>query len=334
MKPHLNPNLYRKSIERVPTRNGYGEGLIEAGKKDKNVVVITADLAESTRAIGFQKKFPDRFFECGVAEQNMMGVAAGLAREGKIPFVSSYAVFSPGRSWDQMRVNVCYNDVPVKIAGAHTGISVGPDGATHQALEDIAITRVLPNITVIAPCDEIETKKATIAAAKTKKPIYLRFARNATPVITTKRTPFKIGRAEILVLGKDVTLCASGPLLYEALLVAKKMKKEGISVEVINNHTIKPIDKKTIVASAKKTNAVVTIEEHQITAGAGSAVMECLAENYPVPIERVGMPDTFGESGEPEELLKKYGLCCANIEDAVKKLIKRKKSLKAKSNKL
>jgi len=324
MKPNLNPNLYKKSVELIPTRNGYGEGLIEAGKKDKNVVVITADLAESTRAIGFQKKFPERFYECGVAEQNLMGVAAGLAREGKIPFVSSYAVFSPGRSWDQMRVNVCYNDVPVKVAGAHTGISVGPDGATHQALEDIAITRVIPNVTVIAPCDSIETKKATLAAAKTKKPIYLRFARNATAVITSKRTPFKIGRAEIFMPGDDVTVCASGPLVYEALKSAKKLKKEGISVEVINNHTIKPIDRKTIVASAKKTGCVVTIEEHQKAAGAGSAVMECLAENFPVPVERVGMPDSFGESGEPEELLKKYGLCCENIEKAIKKVIKRK----------
>jgi transketolase len=324
MKPYLNPKLQAKNIEMIPTRNGYGEGLVEAGKKNKNIVVITADLSESTRSDKFQKKFPERFFECGVAEQNMMGVAAGLAHEGKIPFVSSYAVFSPGRNWDQLRVNVCYNDVPVKIAGAHTGISVGPDGATHQALEDIALTRVLPNLTVIVPCDYLETKKATLAAAKTKKPVYIRFARNKTAVITTGRTPFKIGRAEIFEPGTDVTICACGPLVYDALLVAKKLRKKGISTEVINNHTIKPLDKKTIINSVKKTGCLVTIEEHQINAGAGSAIIEMLSENFPVPAERVGMPDEFGESGPPGELLEKYGLCCEGIEKAVIKVTKRK----------
>jgi len=324
MKSHLNPNLHKKNIEMIPTRNGYGDGLVEAGKRDKDVVAITADLAESTRSDRFQKIFPDRFFDCGVAEQNMMGVAAGLAREGKIPFVSSYAVFSPGRNWDQLRTNVCYNDVPVKIAGSHTGISVGPDGATHQGLEDIALTRVLPNLIVIAPCDYLETKKATLAAAKLKKPIYIRFTRHKTAVITTRRTPFKIGKAEVFQPGDDVSIVATGPLVYEALLVAKKLAKEKISVEVINSHTIKPLDEKTIISSAKKTGCVVTVEEHQINAGAGSAVMECLAENYPVPVERVGMPDAFGESGKPDELLKKYGLCCEGIEAAIKKVIKRK----------
>lgn len=324
MNAYLNPKLYNKSVDKIPTRNGYGEGLIEAGKRDKNVVVLCADLTESTRSDGFREKFPERFFELGVAEQNMMGVAAGLAKEGKIPFVSSYAVFSPGRNWDQLRINVCYNDVPVKIAGAHTGISVGEDGATHQAMEDIALTRVLPNMTVVVPCDYLETKKATIAAAKTKKPIYIRFTRNKTPVITTKKTPFKIGRAEIFRLGTDITVCACGPLIYDALIVAKKLEKEGISVEVINNHTIKPLDKKTILKSVKKTNCLVTVEEHQINAGAGSAVLECLAENYPVPAQRVGMPDEFGESGPPRKLLEKYGLCCEGIESAVKKVLKRK----------
>ena len=324
MKAHLNPNLHKKSVELIPTRNGYGEGLVEAGKRDKNVVVLCADLTESTRSLAFKEKFPERFFELGVAEQNMMSVAAGLAKEGKIPFVSSYAVFSPGRNWDQLRVNVCYNDMPVKVAGAHTGISVGPDGATHQALEDIAITRVLPNLIVIAPCDYHETKKATLAAAKTKKPFYIRFARNKTPVITTKRSPFKVGKAEIFCPGRDVTVCASGPLIYDALVIAKKLAKENISVEVINNHTIKPLDKKTIVTSAKKTGCVVTLEEHQINAGAGSAVLECLAENFPVPAIRIGMPDSFGESGPPRELLVKYGLCCENLEKAIRKVIKRK----------
>jgi len=324
MKAHLNPKLFNKTFELIPTRNGYGEGLVEAGKRDKNVVVLCADLTESTRSLGFKEKFPERFFELGVAEQNMMGVAAGLAKEGKIPFVSSYAVFSPGRNWDQLRVSVCYNDVPVKVAGAHTGISVGPDGATHQALEDIALTRVLPNLTVIAPCDYLETKKATLAAAKTKKPVYIRFARHKTPVITTKRSPFKIGKAEIFKPGRDVTVCASGPLVYDALVIAKKLEKEKISVEIINNHTIKPLDKKTILASVKKTGCVVTLEEHQINAGAGSAVLECLAENFPVPAQRVGMPDSFGESGAPRDLLVKYGLCCDNVEKAIRKVIKRK----------
>ena len=324
MNPHLNPKLYNKTVELIPTRNGYGEGMVEAGKRDKNVVVLCADLSESTRSQLFQKKFPERYFECGVAEQNMMGVAAGLAREGKIPFVSSYAVFSPGRNWDQLRVNVCYNDVPVKVGAAHTGISVGPDGATHQALEDIAMVRALPNITVIVPCDYTETKKATIAAAKTKGPVYLRFARHKTAIITTNKTPFKIGRAQVFLPGRDVTVCASGPLVYEALLIAKKLKREGISMEIINNHTIKPLDKKTIIASVKKTGCLVTVEEHQINAGAGSAVLEALAENFPVPAERVGMPDKFGESGKPKELLEKYGLCCEGLEKAIKKVIKRK----------
>lgn len=320
----LNPRLYKKNIEQIPTRNGYGEGIVEAGKRDKNVVVLCADLAESTRSLWFKEQFPERFIECGVAEQNMMGVAAGLAREGKVPFVSSYAVFSPGRNWDQLRTNVCYNDVPVKIAGAHAGISVGPDGATHQGLEDIALTRVLPNLIVIVPCDYHETRKATLTAAKIKKPVYIRFTRNKTAVITTKRTPFKIGRAEIFKPGKDVTICATGPLVYDSLTIAKKLEREGISVEVINNHTIKPLDKKTIVNSVKKTGCIVTVEEHQINAGAGSAVLECLAENYPVPAARVGMPDVFGESGPPRELLEKYGLCCEGIEKAVKKVIKQK----------
>lgn len=320
----LNPQLFKKKVEKIPTRNGYGEGLIEAGKRNKNVVVLCADLAESTRSLWFKEKFPERFFELGVAEQNMMSVAAGLAHEGKIPFVSSFAVFSPGRNWDQLRVNACYNNVPIKIAGAHAGISVGPDGATHQALEDIAITRVLPNISVIVPCDYYETKKATIAAAKTKKPVYIRFARNNTPIITTKRSPFKIGKAEIFYPGRDVTICASGPLVYDALIVAKKLERENISVEVINNHTIKPLDKKTIIKSVKKTGCIVTVEEHQINGGAGSAVLECLAENFPVPALRVGMPDLFGESGSPRELLEKYGLCCEGIEKAVKKIIKKK----------
>jgi transketolase len=324
-KAKLARNLFdRKKIKQVPTRNGYGEGMVEAGKKDKNVVVLCADLTGSTRSNYFQEEFPERFVEVGIQEQNMMGIAAGMALSGKVPFVSTYGVFCPGRNWDQLRVSVCYSKANVKLTGAHTGISVGPDGATHQALEDIAITRCLPNITVIAPCDYEETKKATIEAAKIKGPVYLRFARENTPVFTTKNTPFKIGKANVLKEGKDVSIIACGPLVYEALQAAKKLATQNIDVEVINNHTIKPIDEKTINSSAKKTGAVVTVEEHQIMGGAGSAIMEVLAKNNPVPVEMVGIDDTFGASGEPQELLKKFGCTEKDIMSAVKKVIKRK----------
>lgn len=318
----LNPNVYKKTVEQIPTRNGYGEALVLLGEKNPNVVVLCGDLTESTRSLAFAKKFPTRFIEVGVAEQNMMGVAAGLAVEGKIPFVSSYAVFSPGRNWDQLRVNVCYNRANVKVAGAHTGISVGPDGATHQALEDIAITRVLPGLVVLAPCDVHETRKATIAAAAHDGPVYLRFAREKTPVITTENAPFEIGKAYVMREGKDVTVVACGPLVYEALMAAEMLA--GRSVEVINCPTIKPLDRKTIVASAKKTGAVVTVEEHQITGGLGGAVCEALAEEYPVPVIRVGMPDSFGESGNPDELLIKYGMKSKDIMRAVRRVLKLK----------
>ena len=302
----------------LPTRNGYGEGLVIAGEKNKNVVVLCADLTDSTRSKAFKEKFPNRFVEMGVAEQNMATVASGMAAMGKIPFISSYAVFSPGRNWEQIRTTICYNNVPVKIAGAHSGISVGPDGATHQALEDIAITRALPNMTVIVPGDSIETKKATIAAAKTKGPVYLRFAREKTPIFTTEDTPFEIGKAEILREGKDLTIIACGPVLYEALLAANILEKQGISAQVINNHTIKPIDKKTIVSAARMTGAIVTVEEHQVTGGLGSAVAEAIADTWPVPIARIGVQDRFGESGKPEELLEKYGLTAKNIVKAAR----------------
>jgi transketolase len=272
----------------------------------------------------FQKKYPDRFIECGVAEQNMMGIAAGLALYGKTPFVSSYAVFSPGRSWDQLRVSVCYSQANVKVAGAHTGISVGPDGATHQALEDIAITRTLPNLTVVVPCDSIETKKATLALGHMQGPVYFRFGREKTPVMTTQDTPFVVGRAEIFREGKDVAIIGSGPVLYNAMLAAIELEKEGISCMVVNNHTIKPIDSKTIISAAKTCGAVVTVEEHQVMGGCGSAVAEVLALNHPVPIEMVGMQNTFGESGKPNELIEKYGMGKDAVVDAVRKVIKRK----------
>lgn len=323
--PNLNPYLLYKTVEKIPTRNGYGDALIELGKANPDVVVLTADLAESTRALKFGETYPDRYIECGVAEQNMMGIAAGLALAGKIPFVSSYAVFSPGRSWDQLRVSVCYGRANVKIAGAHTGVSVGPDGATHQALEDIAITRVLPGIIVCAPCDAEETRKCALAAAKHKGPVYFRFAREKTPIITTKKTPFEFGKAYICREGCDVSLIACGPLLHEALLAADELAKQHIGAEVINCHTIKPLDGKTITTSLKKTACAVTIEEHQISGGLHGAVAEFSAQNFPVPIEAIGMPNTFGESGEPDELLSKYGMKAKDIMLAVKKVIRRKK---------
>lgn len=329
----LAKNLFSPDIAQAPTRNGYGEGVIEAGKKNKNVVVLCCDLTESTRSQGFKDAFPDRFVEIGVAEQNMMGVAAGMALEGKIPFCSSYAVFSPGRNWDQVRVSVCYNEANVKIVGAHAGISVGPDGATHQALEDIAITRVLPHMTVLSPCDAIEARKATIAAAELNGPVYIRFAREKTPIMTTEKTPFTIGKAEVFKQGRDVTIIATGPLVYEALLAAKKaeggwrkteVRSQIADCEVINCHTIKPLDIKTILKSVRKTRAVVTVEEHQITGGLGGAVAEMLVKNFPVPMEMVGMQDTFGESGQPNELLHKYEMDSRAIAGAVKRVLRHK----------
>jgi transketolase len=321
----LNPKIGSDDIEQEPTRKGYGEGLIKLGKENERVMVLTGDLAGSTQALEFGKQFPARFVEVGIAEQNMMGIAAGLALEGKIPFVSSYATFSPGRSWDQLRVSVAYSKTNVKVAGAHTGISVGPDGATHQALEDIAIVRVLPNMTVVVPCDYLETLKATIALGNMEGPAYFRFAREKTPVFTTEQTPFEIGKAYTIKEGTDVALIGCGPVLYNGLLASLELEKEGISVMVVNNHTIKPIDVEAIVDAAKKCKAVVTLEEHQVSGGAGSAIAEVLAGHYPVPIEMVGVQDHFGESGEPNELIEKYGMGVVAIKEAIKKVLNRKK---------
>lgn len=323
---YLASNLYDpEKVDRKPSRDGYGDGLIVAGTNDKNVVVLCADLTESTRSEAFAKQWPDRFIEIGVAEQNMAGIAAGMALNGKVPFISSYATFSPGRSWDQVRVSICYTKANVKIAGHHTGISVGPDGATHQALEDLAIMRVLPNMTVIYPCDAVQAKKATISAAVHDGPVYLRFMREKTPVVTTERTPFAIGKSYVYKEGRDVTVVAAGSLVYEALLAARSLEKE-ISVEVVNTITIKPLDRETIIASVKKTGAVVTAEEHQISGGLGSAVAELVGEAHPVPLARVGMLDTFGESGAPDELMDKYGMREKDIVKAIESVVKRKKS--------
>lgn len=315
-----------KSLEQLPTRDGYGKGLVEAGEEDPNVVVLCADLTESTRSLWFKEKFPERFIEVGVAEQNMASLAAGMSLAGKIPFLSSYAVFSPGRNWEQIRTTICYNEANVKIAGAHAGVSVGPDGATHQATEDIAAMRVIPNMTVLVPCDAVEAQKATVAAAKIQGPVYIRFAREKSPVFTSDQTQFEAGKAQIFWTSDkpQVAIIACGPLLYNALLAAKELEEEGIGTLVINNHTVKPMDEKTIIEAAKKTGAVVTIEEHQVQGGMGSAVAEVLAKNYPVPMEFIGIQNKFGQSGNPNELIEHYGMGLSHIKEAVKKVLKRK----------
>ena len=314
-----------KAVSRVPTRDGYGKGVVEAGEKDARVVVLCADLAESTRSHWFKEKFPARYVELGVAEQNLATIGAGLANYGKIPFISSYAVFSPGRNNEQIRTTIAINNVPVKIVGAHAGVSVGPDGATHQALEDIALMRVLPNMTVIVPADAEEARKATYAAAFTGTPVYLRLAREKTPVFTTADSPFEIGKANVLWETKDpeVAIIACGPLVHNALLAAKALESE-IRTVVINSHTVKPLDRDTILRSAKETGAVVTVEEHQIAGGMGSAVAELLAQEFPVPIEFVGVHDQFGQSGEPDELIEHYGMGVASIKKAIQKVLARK----------
>lgn len=305
--------LDRKSLKQEATRDGFGRGLVTAGG-DEKVVVLCGDLTESTRVNLFKDKYPERFIECGVAEQNMMGIAAGLALSGRTAFVASYAVFNPGRNWEQLRLSVCYSEANVKIVGAHAGLSVGPDGATHQALEDIAITRVLPNMTVVCPCDSLEAEKATIAIAKHHGPTYLRLSRAPSPIFTTEKDEFILGKAQVLVEGKDLTVVVCGPLTYEVLVAADKIK-EKISIEVINCPTIKPMDKHTIVSSARKTGQVITVEEHQITGGLGGAVCELLSEHHPTPVKRIGVNDRFGDSGEPMELWEAFGLSAEKLSE-------------------
>ena len=336
----LNPNakliLDLSNPEMVPIRDGYGKGVVEAGEKDERVVVLCADLTESTRSHWFAEKFPKRFVEVGVAEQNLALLASGMANYGKIPFISSYATFSPGRNNEQIRTNISINNVPVKIVGAHAGISVGPDGATHQALEDIALMRVQPGMVVVVPCDATEAQKATVAVAFNGRPSYLRIGREKSPVFTTKDTPFELGKALILRDIDDarpseapeerrrVAIVGCGMLLYNALLAAEELSKEGIECMVINSHTVKPLDEKTIIDAARRCGAVVSVEEHQINGGLGSAVAEVLSRNYPVPQEFIGIQDRFGESGNADELIKHFGMDIGHIKEAVRKVIKRK----------
>ena len=310
----------------VPTRDGYGTGLVAAAEKNKNVVALCADLTESTRTQAFAEQFPTRFFECGVAEQNMACVAAGLAISGKIPFIASYATFSPGRNWEQIRTTVAYNNANVKIMGHHAGISVGPDGATHQMTEDIALMRAMPNMTVIVPCDAEEARKATLAAAHIVGPVYIRFAREKSPVFTTDASPFTPNKAQVVWESHkpQVVIIACGPLVYNALLAARLLEREGIMSAVLNVHTIKPLDEKKITDFAKKYGAVVTVEEHQVAGGLGGAVAELLARTYPVPMEFIGMQNVFGSSGAPEKLSVKYGMDVQSIVVAVKKAVNRK----------
>ena len=324
MTVKLIDNLFLSDIKQTPIRNGYGEGLMVLGKENPDVIVLCCDLTESTRSLDFANAYPERFVQVGVAEQNLAGLGAGMAHEGKIPFITSYATFSPGRNWDQIRVSICYSGNNVKIIGSHAGISVGPDGATHQAMEDIAITRVLPRMTVLVPADAMEARKATIAASKINGPVYIRLAREKTAQFTTEETPFEIGKASVFREGKDCTIAAAGPQVYYALQAAEVLSKEGIDCEVINLVSVKPMDEETLVTSVKKTGCVVSAEEHQVTGGVGSTVAEALARNFPVPQEFVGMPDHFGESGEPVELIAKWGMDGKAIVEAVKKVIKRK----------
>ena len=310
-------------------RDGFGEALVELGEKNPNIVVLTADLAESTRVKAFADKFPERFFQVGVAEQSLVTVAAGMSEAGKIPFTTSYAVFSPGRTWEQIKVTAALNDLPVKIVGAHAGFGASVYGATHESLEDIALMRVIPNMVVVSPCDYEEAKKATIAVAENGKPSYLRLSRQDSPILTKPESKFEIGKANILLDGKNpkVTIIGTGPILSEAVYAAKVLEEDGVGSVVINFHTIKPIDEQTLVHYAKITGAVVTVEEHQIMGGMGSAVAEVLAKNFPVPIEFIGVQDSFGESAlKPDELWQKFGLKKENIIQAAKRVVARKNS--------
>jgi transketolase len=323
---HLQPNLSPDTVEKSPTRNGYGDGLLEAGKRDDNVVALCCDLTGSTRTDKFADEFPERFVQVGVAEQNLASVGSGMAAMGKIPFIASYAMFSPGRNWEQVRTTIAYNDANVKIVGAHAGVSVGPDGATHQAIEDIALMRALPNMIVMAPADEHEARKATLAAAKHVGPVYFRLGRSATPTVTTPDSPFEIGKAEKMfsrdtALEKRVGIISTGSLLFNALMAAEELQKQGIGASVLHMATIKPLDKDALLSFAQDHDALVTVEEHQVAGGLGGAVAEYLSGVHPIKISRVGVQDQFGQSGEPDELVDYYGMGIDSIVDTSKKVL-------------
>lgn len=321
---HLIDSMTSPDLTREPIRKGFGKGLLEAGRRNANVIAACADLTESTQMHLFKNEFPDRFIEIGIAEQNLATVGSGLAAMGKIPFVSSYAAFSPGRNWEQIKTSAALNEQPLKIVGSHAGLYTGPDGATHQMLEDIALMRVMPNMVVIVPCDALEAYKATLAMVENDKPNYLRLSREATPVITTDATPFVIGKAQIFTEGKDVTIVSTGTMTYQAMVAAEKLFKSGIDAEVVHVATIKPLDSVTILKSAMKTGAVITVEEAQINGGLGGAVAELLGEEHPTPLKRIGMRDRYGESGKPDELLEHFGLTAKQIMLAAHDIVKRK----------
>ena len=319
----LNPDVLNEDVEREPTRAGFGRGLKRAGEADKNVVALCADLTESVQMHLFREAFPKRFIEVGVAEQNLVTVASGLARTGKIPFTASYAAFSPGRNWEQIKTTAALNDQPVKVVGGHAGLYTGPDGATHQMLEDIALMRVMPNMVVVVPGDSIEAEKATMAIAKNGKPSYLRLARDKTPIFSTQKSPFEIGKAYVLRSGRDITLFGTGTMTYELLVAADLLAADGVDAEVVHVPTIKPLDELTVLASLEKTGRAVTAEEAQIAGGLGSAITELAAEHIPVPIKRLGVEDRYGESGSPREVIEHFGLDGSSLTDKIRAFIKR-----------
>lgn len=325
MTMHLVPDVFASDVPKKAARDGFGKALLELGEKDGNVWALSADVSESSRTHWFAEKFPERFVQCGVAEQNMAGVAAGIASCGKKAFISAFAAFSPGRNFDQIRVSVCYNNSDVKIHASHAGLAVGPDGASHQILEDVALMRSLPNMSVIVPCDMEEARKATLAAAKLTTPVYIRTSRENSPVFTTAQTPFEIGKANVLRDGKDVAIFACGLQAYESLLAAEELKKHGVEAAVINLHTIKPIDRETIVKYAKKCPVLVSVEDHQVAGGMGSAIAEALCSEHPARLLMLGVPGVFGESGSAAELYKKFGLDAAGISKAVQGALREKR---------
>ena len=313
-----------KDVKMIPQRDGYGEALLELCRTRSDVMVLDADVAASTRTNWVRDQYPDHFRNVGISEQDMVGTAAGLALGGMIPFVSTYGVFLSGRAFDQMRTTVCYNNLKVRFGGAHAGISVGPDGATHQALEDMALARVLPRMTVIAPCDSIEVRKAVLASVDIDGPVYFRFGREAVPVVTDDDTPFELGKARLVRDGSDCAVFACGAMVYEAMVAAEQLEKEGVSLRVYDLHTIKPIDEVAIEKAAKECGLIVTAEEHQLSAGLYSAVAEVVVRTVPVPMEAVAVKDTFGQSGPPAALMERYGLNAEGIVQAVRRGLARK----------